>query len=36
MNVDPEVLAALAASYENLLNILYQAGYNHQSDYEPI
>ena len=33
---NPDVMAALAANYQSLLNILYQAGYDNVPDYEQI
>jgi hypothetical protein len=36
LDLDPEVMYALAQNYQGLLNILYQAGYNHVPEYEEI
>ena len=34
--LDPDVMYALAGNYQALLEMLFQAGYNHPPDYENI
>jgi hypothetical protein len=36
IDIDPDVMFSLAQSYQGLLHILYQAGYDHPAEYEDI